>query len=174
MIRRRGVCPLIVDANVLIDFVDTDRSVFQLLAIHVGPVHVINELIREVDGIEDENEAHDLGLLVIEPEIEDAFTAVRGTGSLSFEDKLCMLTAKRHGFTCVTNDKYLRKTCRDEEVPALWGLETLAFLHKAGGISTSDVKRLARNIQKSNPFYISKKIVTKFMKIFERQARFRD
>jgi predicted nucleic acid-binding protein len=147
---------------VLIDYIKTDRTVLELFVKYVGPLYVTSPVVDEVDEIDDENELVSLGLFIIEPEIEDAYTAGVRSGPLSFEDWLCLLTAKRHGFTCVTNDKNLRKLCRQEGVSLLWGLELLVELHKVGGIQIKEAESIAQAIQLSNPRHITDKIVTRF------------
>jgi len=110
---------LILDACVLIDFVKADRSVWASITNQVGTIYVISPVVDEVLDIEDENELAELGIIIIEPETEDAFIASAGTGATSFQDRLCMLTAKRNGFTCVTNDTNLRK---------LWAIDNMQVL----------------------------------------------
>ena len=160
---------MIMDACVLIDFIKTGRAVLELVVNHVGPLYVTSPVVDEVNEIDDENELVALGLIVIEPEIEDAYAAGDRSGPLSFEDWLCLLTAKRHGFTCVTNDKNLRKLCRQESVSLLWGLELLAELHKVGGIPATEAETIAQAIRRSNPKHITEKIVSRFMDIIRRR-----
>ena len=100
---------MIMDACVLIDFIKVEPTVLQLIVKHVGPVHVASPVVDEINEIDNEEQLVELGLIIVEPELEDAFTAAGGIGPTSFQDRLCLLTAKRHGFTCVTNDKNLRK-----------------------------------------------------------------
>jgi len=64
---------MIMDACVLIDFLKTDASVLRLIAKHVGPVYVLNDVVQEVNQIETEEELTDLGLSVVEPTIDDAY-----------------------------------------------------------------------------------------------------
>jgi len=154
---------MIMDACVLIDFIKVERSVLELVVKHVGPLHVASPVVDEVKEIDDENELVALGLIIVEPEIEDAYTAGIQSGPLSFQDWLCLLTARRHGFTCVTNDRNLRKLCRQEGVPLLWGLELLIELHKAGGITGKEAEALAKTIRQSNPKHITEKIVSDFV-----------
>lgn len=154
---------MIMDASVLIDFIKTERSVLELVVKHVGPLHVASPVVDEVKEIDDENELVALGLIIVEPEIEDAYTAGSQSGALSFEDWLCLLTAGRHGFTCVTSDKNLRKLCKQEGVPLLWGLELLIELHKVGGITGKEAEALAKAIRQSNPKHITEKIVSDFV-----------
>ena len=72
-------------------------------------------------------------------------------------------------FMCVTNDKNLRKLCSQEDIPLLWGLELLAELHKAGGISGKEAEMIAQAIRESNPKHITAKIVLRFTDIIRRQ-----
>jgi rRNA-processing protein FCF1 len=160
---------MIMDACVLIDFIKAERSVLELVVKHVGPLHVTSPVVDEVNEIKDENELVELGLVIVEPEIEDAFAAASQSGPTSFQDRLCLLTAKRHGFACVTNDKNLRKLCKQEGVSLLWGLELLAELHRAGGLPGKEAEMIAQSIRESNPKHITAKIVSRFKEIIRSQ-----
>ncbi|MFH7321414.1 hypothetical protein ACHHRT_12510 [Desulfurivibrio sp. D14AmB] len=160
---------MIMDACVLIDFIKTERAVLELVVKHVGHLHVTSPIVDEINEIDNENELVELGLIITEPEIEDAYAAGSQTGPLSFEDWLCLLTAKRHGYTCVTNDKNLRKVCKQEGVPLLWGLELIAELHLAGGITAKEAMTVAQAIRRSNPKHITEKIVCRFADLIRRQ-----
>ncbi|RMG00326.1 MAG: hypothetical protein D6741_07000, partial [Planctomycetota bacterium] len=143
----------------------------ELIVKYVGPVHVITPIVEEICEIDDGAELLELGLLVMEPELDDAYAAASLSGPISFQDWLCLLTAKRHGFKCVTNDKSLRKLCRREGVPLLWGLEVLAELHKAGGIPGNDAESIAEAIRDSNPKHITSEIISKFKAIIRWQEK---
>ena len=160
---------MIMDACVLIDFIKAERAVLELVVKHIGPLHVTSPVVDEVNEIDHENELVALGLIIIEPEIEDAYAAGGRSGPLSFEDWLCLLTAKRHGFTCVTNDKNLRRLCKQEGVSLLWGLELVAELHKVGGITSKEAEVFAQTIRRSNPKHITEKIVSRFADLIGRQ-----
>lgn len=160
---------MIMDACVLIDFIKADRRVLELFVKYIGPLHVASLVVDEVKEIDGEDELTALGMIIVEPEIEDAYIAGAQSGPLSFEDWLCMLTARRHGFTCVTNDKNLRKLCQQEKVPLLWGLELMLKLHKAGGITGKEAEELAKAIRQTNPKHITEKIVSDFMKHIKNQ-----
>jgi len=160
---------MIMDACVLIDFIKAERVVLELVVKHIGSLYVTSSVVDEVNEIDDENELIALGLTVIEPEMEDAYAAGVQSGWLSFEDWLCMLTARRGGFTCVTNDRNLRKLCRREGVPLLWGLELVAELHKLGGITGKAAYSFAESVRKSNPKHVSEDIVRRFADVIRRQ-----
>jgi len=160
---------MIMDACVLIDFLKADRSILQLVVKHVGPLHVASPVLDEVNEIEDEHEIVDLGLVIFEPEIEDAYTAAGQTGPTSFQDRLCLLAAKRYGFSCVTNDKNLRTLCKKEKVPLLWGLQLLAELHRSGGLPADDAINIAGKIHQANPKHITPKILTRFTHLIKKK-----
>jgi predicted nucleic acid-binding protein len=160
---------MIMDACVLIDFIKAERAVLELVVKHVGPLYVTSPVVDEVNEIDDENELVELGLIIVEPEIEDAYAAGDRFGPLSFQDWLCLLTAKRHGFTCVTNDKNLRKYCGQEGVSLLWGLELVAELHKGGGIPAQEAEAFAQAMRIANPKHITAEIVSRFQDIIRRQ-----
>jgi rRNA-processing protein FCF1 len=157
-----------MDACVLIDFIKVDRSIFEFIMKYVGPVFVVSPVVDEVNEIDNEEELVELGLIIIEPELEDAFAAASVSGPTSFQDRLCLNTAKRYGFTCVTNDINLRKLCEKENVPILWGLELLSQLHQAGGISAQKAIKIAQQIHKINPKHITVKIVERFINIIKK------
>lgn len=162
---------MIMDACVLIDFLKTNRSILELIVKSIGPVHVTSPVVDEVKDINDAKELTDLGLIIIEPETEDAFEAAERIGSTSFQDNLCLLTARRFGFTCVTNDKNLRTLCTQEKIPLMWGLELLAILHKRKGVSHRLAESVAREIHTSNPKHITQKILSDFLRIIRAQEK---
>lgn len=163
--------PLLLDACVLIDFIKSDPLALALIAKHVGPVHVIQPTIAEVRQV-DEDELAELGVIIVEPMLEDFYAAAKVTGSTSIPDRLCVLSAKRLGCTCVTNDRAFRRYCDQEKVPKCWGLQLLSELHKNGGIPAADAIDIARRIHENNPRHVGKPIFEKFVKdIHSREDR---
>ena len=156
---------MIMDADVLIDFIKVDRSIIRLFVNKVGPMFVASPVAEEVGEVKDVRELTRIGLIIVEPEIEDAFEAAgEPKGPLSFCDKLCFLIARRNGYTCVTNDKNLRKLCQRENVSILWSLELLIELYVHGGISLEDALKVAAGIQEVNPKHITREILERFEK----------
>jgi rRNA-processing protein FCF1 len=153
---------MIMDACVLIDYMNGEPDLFKLISSHIGPIYVATPILEEVDSINSIDELEDLGLIPIEPEIEDVFTADVMDGQTSFQDNICFLTARRQGFTCVSNDKNLRRQCTNASIPILWGLELILDLTKAGGLLKKEASKIARDIQKSNPRHISARILSDF------------
>jgi hypothetical protein len=103
---------LLMDANVLIDFCDSDRTVIPLISKHIGRVHVpMPILLEEVEQFKDFDWT-ELGIVGIEPSLALVTQAAQRRAGLSFHDHLCLLLAGEHRWTCVTNDGRLRRECK--------------------------------------------------------------
>ncbi len=152
---------LLVDANVLIDYVKSERSILGLASLYVGEVFVLSTVLTEVDGL-DEDDCERLGLRVFEPELSQLLAAARKRGALSTEDHLSLILAREHGWVCVTNDGALRKACQRDHVPVLWGLELMLELVRIGRLDAEDALAVARAIHAVNPFHITEEIVERF------------
>lgn len=140
---------LIMDACVLIDFVEADASILALTARHIGDVHVATPVFDEVRAL-DAGSATSLGIKLFEPSLETVMDAGAKQGRLSFQDHLCLLIAKAQGWTCVSNDKQLRESCKNANVAVLWGFELLALLVDAKALSPASAKELAEQIARTN------------------------
>jgi predicted nucleic acid-binding protein len=157
---------LILDANVLIDYCATDRSILTLISRHVGQIHVPVELLEEVKAL-DESECDRLGLHVFEPELEQLAAAGKRRPGLSYYDHLCLLVAKLGGWTCVTNDGKLRRECAAEKVPVLGGREPMIALVWGAHLTVAEARRVALAIQVENPLYITATVIKKFAQRIE-------
>jgi hypothetical protein len=79
---------LLMDANVLIDFCDSDRTVIPLISKHIGRVHVpMPILLEEVEQFKDFDWT-ELGIVGVEPSLELATQAAQRRAGLSFHDQL--------------------------------------------------------------------------------------
>lgn len=86
---------MIMDACVLIDYMNGEPDLFKVISSHIGPIYIATPILEEVDSIKSIEELEDLGLIASEPEIEDVFTAEELDGQTSFQDTICFLTAKK-------------------------------------------------------------------------------
>lgn len=155
---------IILDSCVLIDFLKADKNILELIVKYVSPVYVISPIIDEVYEIDGENELLDLGVNIIEPELEDAYLAASKKGPLSFYDWMCLFVSKRKNYSCATNDKKLRKMCEQENISVFWGLELILMLHFEGGILAKDAENFVKRIKDFNPKFIDDKILSAFIK----------
>lgn len=156
-----GQTLLILDACVLIDFWDADPSVITLVVREIGPIHIAENVLSEVSQV-DRSAAITAGLTIIEPTFEMMTAAARRRRGLSFQDHLCLLMAREHGWTCVSNDGRLRKACDEDEVPVLWGLEVLAQVVEAGGLPVEAAIELAERMAACNR-YLTQAVIDRFV-----------
>jgi len=91
---------LLLDANVLIDYVQSGRSILELTHRHLGPVHVVSVILDEVDSL-DAAACKSLGIEIVEPDLAQVVAAGARRGPLSFQDHLCLALAKERGWSCV-------------------------------------------------------------------------
>lgn len=155
--RPSGIVP---DANVLIDYVDSDRGILALITKHIAPIHVSLPIAAEVRQLS-AKEAIRLGLDIVEPTLTQATEAAQRRGATSFQDRLCMIVARDSGWSCMTNDKALRTACKQAGVSCIWGLEAMGMLVRAGHLRGAQACAVADQIAASNPF-ITPAIIARF------------
>ena len=151
---------LILDANILIDFYKCDKTIIKLICTYVGQLYLATPVLYEINEIGD-SDCAELGIIIVEPELEQVMLASEKKGSLSFQDNLCLILAKNHGWTCVTNDKPLRQMCESEGVTLIWGIELICILVESGGLPAKHARDIILGIKKMNPKYITDSIVEK-------------
>jgi len=152
----------VLDSNVLIDYCAADRSMLTLVSRHVGIIHVPSVLLEEIGEDLDESECERLGIVVVEPEVELLVAAGKRRPGLSYYDHVCLLAAKQNRWTCVTNDGRLRRECRSEQIPILWGLEIMFPLVADGHLTRNAARSVARAIAAANPVFITTEIIARF------------
>jgi len=144
----------IIDANVLIDYIEVDASVLTLIADHLGPVNVPRRILQELkrQRLED-TDCDALGLTIVTEEYSELVEAAGMKGPLSFQDHLMLILAKGRGWTAITNDGGLRKALEREKVPKKWGLEMMLELVGAERLASDRAIGLAERIVEANPRY---------------------
>jgi hypothetical protein len=156
--RRKNNPLLILDANILIDFCKCDKTIIRLISNYVGQIYLATPVLDEIHEV-NEDDCLELGIILVEPELEVTMLAAGERGPLSFQDNLCFLMAKQNGWTCVTNDKPLRRKCENERVPLFWGIELICILVESGGLPLKQASEIILDIKKLNPKYITDSIV---------------
>ena len=109
----RGV--LLSDADVLIDYRDLDLSILALVVQHSAPVHVVRDIVDEVDDLNFAR-CRELGLTVIEADPEVLLQLATLPRRLSRYDRLSLQVCRDNDWTCVTNDRLLRRICGEHSV----------------------------------------------------------
>lgn len=152
---------LLVDANVLVDYQAAGLAILSLVSRHVGTVHIVSTVLAEVDGL-DASECERLGFRVVEPTLGQATAAASPNGRLSLQDRLCVEVCRDNGWTCVSNDKALRRSCDAVGVAVRWGLELMLDLVEAGQLPAVDAYEAAERINRANPVFVSVTILATF------------
>lgn len=152
---------LLLDANTLIDYLKGDPACLPLFSKYVGQIVLPSPVLDEITNPKMPNPSA-LGVLPIEPELDEINAAATKRKALSFEDNLCLIMAKRRGWICVSNDRALRAACESENVPVLWGLEPLVALVKKEAMTKKKAAEISEKIHLSNPVFITMDIVERF------------
>lgn len=153
--------PIIMDANVLIDYVQADPSILGMYGLRIERVVVPASVLAEVRQLSVADcERH--GLQVFDEPLDILLAAGEASGPLSFADHVCLLAAKRLELVCVTNEKPLHKACRAAGVDTKWGLTLLLELVDAGQLAKPVALEIVERIHVSNPMFIHHGIVSDF------------
>ena len=161
---------LLADADVLIDYRDSELAVLKLVAQQVGRVAVIPLVLEEVRGITATVCAR-LGIEVIEVETERMLRAAEVESSVSFTDRLCVVVCREEGWTCVTNDSALRRLCKRHGVETRFGLGLMVDLVTAGVLTRRRAVAVARQMQVSNPMQIDDRVLTCSLDALDKRGR---
>lgn len=153
---------IVSDADVLIDYVLSNKKVLHLASTQLFRIYVPTPVLREVKQLS-QSEAKKLGLIVLEPTLEELVVAMKISSGISFQDKLCLETAKKNNWGCLSNDKRLRRQCESEGIKTVWGLELMLHLNKRGILTKHEAERTARSIHKIN-LRITEKTVEQFVR----------
>ncbi|MDD2240955.1 MAG: hypothetical protein PHI93_09905 [Kiritimatiellae bacterium] len=152
---------LVTDANVLIDFVETDMGVLGLMAVHLFEVYVADSVLAEVNALTPAV-ADSLGLKRVSPTVQELQEAAQRGGPLSSRDRLCLVLARNRRWGCLTNDQALRRVCGENDIPVIWGLQVLLLLHEKGFLAKKRALQTAHAIHRQNPRHIHAGILALF------------
>ncbi len=152
---------LVIDANVLVDYQAADLAILELVNRHVGTVHILTTMLEEVEGL-DESDCERLGFRVVEPTFVQVVEAASQTGRLSFQDRTCLVVCRDRGWTCVSNDRALRRACEADGIGVIWGLELMLELVRHGDLLANDASEAAERIHLANPVYVNSAILAAF------------
>ncbi len=153
---------LVADANVLIDYAKSDKSVILLISRYLATVCIPTPVFDEIHELS-KREAKSLKITLIEPTLSQAQEALVDEGPLSFQDRLCFIVARDKGWSVLTNDKNLRKTCESEDLDCVWGIEAMVPLVHNKCLSASKAMKIAKKIESVNPC-ITEDILKRFGK----------
>ena len=153
---------LLTDADVLIDYRESEIKILELVVQHMGRVVVLAPVLDEVQGVTPAQCAQ-LGIEVVEVETEQLVRATEVESRVSFNDRLCLVACREEGWTCVTNDGALRRLCERHGVTTRFGLGLMVDLVAAGVLTRRRAMAVARQIQASNPLHINERVIQRFL-----------
>lgn len=152
---------LLADADVIIDYRDSDLRVLRLVSQHIGRVRVLREILAEAAGLT-ERRCAKLGIDIVDLDTELLLNVNSLPRSISVNDRLCVIACEHHSWTCVTNDRALLNVCKDHGVPVRRGLGLMIDLVHAGVLSEGRALRVAQMIRKANPMHITETLLEEF------------
>lgn len=152
---------LLADADVLIDYRDSDLTVLKLVSEHIGPVRVLREVLDEAPGIDD-SQCAQLGIQIVRLETELMIEANDLPRSLSAEDRFCIIACERNRWTLVTNDRAMRTVGKQRGIQLRWGLGLMVDLVHAQVITEPRAIKVATAIRAANPTHITADLFERF------------
>ena len=152
---------LLADADVLIDYRESELDILKLVVQHIGRIVVLAPVLDEVQGVTP-TQCKQLGIEVVEVTTEQLVQASEGESRVSFNDRLCLIACRDEGWTCVTNDGALRRLCEHHSVATRFGLGLMVDLVAVGVLTRRRALTIARQIQASNSLYINERVITRF------------
>lgn len=154
---------LVIDANVLIDYFETDRSIITSASNKLFSIKICSPVLDEATGLNN-NEVENCGVQVVNPETNILLEAVRKGkhGPLSAQDWISFLMAKEMNWGCLTNDKSLRGQCILHGINVCWGLELMLRMVENNYLDRKTAIEVAYNIHKINPSHIGKEVISEF------------
>ena len=153
---------LLADADVLIDYRQSDLEILELVGRHVARVAVLASVLDEVHGVTVE-ECEELGIEIVKVETARMLRSSQVGSQVSFNDRLCLVTCLEEGWTCVTNDGALRRLCERHDVETRFGLALMVDLVGAGVLARERAEAVAQRIHSSNPFHINERVLSRFV-----------
>jgi predicted nucleic acid-binding protein len=151
----------VIDANVLIDYTDSDPSILTLFSKNIGTIHIIPDVLEKVEQL-NMKECCRLGLVIAEPTLEQYLEAGKKIPGLAFDDTLCLILARDNHWTLISTDKALRSACKKARISLLWGLELMLPLVEKNLLSSSQAQKTAARIHALNPKFVHQQILDRF------------
>ena len=93
---RRKPTVLLADADVLIDYRESDLAILALVARHLGHLAVLPPVLDEVRGVT-AKECGRLDIEIVKVETERMLLAAEVESSVSFNDRLCLIVCREEG-----------------------------------------------------------------------------
>lgn len=153
---------ILTDANILIDYCETDIEVLALVSKYLAPVVIPDVVLQEVSG-RCRKKVEEARIAVIETPLSLLSSTADVSRRLSTEDRVCLEMASAKGWICATNDKVLRNACRTRGVSMVWGLELMVRLVDRGVLPRKRARLVGTKMHKVNPRSITVSVLRNFL-----------
>lgn len=153
---------LLADANVLIDYRNSDLAILGLVNDRLGPLAVVESVFQEVRRVS-AADLEQLGVEIIETSEAQNDRAADIDFAISLNDRLAFVVCLDERRICVTNDKDLQRLCEARGVRTRFGLRLLLDLVAVGAIDHARAAPVVRKIQATNSRFINERIVERFL-----------
>lgn len=151
---------VICDASVLIDYILTEPKILKLFSKHCLQIYITTATLQEVKQILP-GQAEILGLVTVEPSLNQLQEASKRSGPLSFQDRLCFILSRDNNWPCISSDKKLITECNKIGIETIWGLNLMKLLVGKGYLVSREAITIANKIAEKNP-YITQAILKRF------------
>ena len=165
-LKRAAPTILLADADVLIDYRDSDLEVLKPIGQHVDGVAVLPSVLDEVHEVS-RTDCERLSISVVEVATNRLLRTRVVDSSVSFNDRLCFVVCDAESWTCVTNDSALRRLCKRHGVQTRFGLRFVVDLVTAGAITAERAMSIACKMHESNPLHINERVIARFKKALD-------
>ena len=157
---------IICDANILIDYINSNMAILSLASEHCYEIYAPHEVIKEATKKTPSLKLDALGVKTCDVEWGQIAEAdeLAGSCSLSLQDSLCFIVARDKKWICATNEKTLRNKCRREKVETFRGLRFMLDLVIAGKLNKEAAHTTAQKISETNAT-ITQEIINDFIKM---------
>jgi predicted nucleic acid-binding protein len=143
--KNAGDRKLVLDACVLIDYLQEDERILSLIAQGLGSIIVPSPVLLEVSRLTAAT-CDELGLAVFDPGVQTITDAAKRGGALSVQDRICLSVAQQLEATLYSNDKPMIRAAQAAGLDVRWGLELILELTEIGSISQLDAQGIGGRI----------------------------
>lgn len=142
----------VIDANVLIDFLDTEENLLHLYSKHISTLVTPEQVFDEVKQL---SESKSEQLLIQIPtatdeQVNKALDLYLTNRRNTFPDYLCYIFARDLQSPLITNDTRLSKYCSLEGIEVIRGLRVILILFENSLLDEKNSMKYAKEMIESN------------------------
>jgi hypothetical protein len=152
----------VADAGSLLDIAEADPSLIQLVTTHVGDLRIPVPALVKINNAK-AREIQRLGVSIHECTTENLIEAGPNRLNLSFEERLCLITARDEKWTLVTHDLVLKRACDADGLTSACALDLLLQLLKGAHIGGETAKNIACNLRRLNPKFMTEERIDSYI-----------